>query len=147
MDRFERFTLSVFTITRYWNKIAAEEMGKHGLKGAYALYLVMLADAEEPVTAARLAEMTQRDKADISRAVAAFQQKGIVEPYGTSRYRAPICLTEEGRLLAEEIRHRADLALNAAGQGLSEEMRQTMYRSLDIIADNMREICEGEVSL
>ena len=84
IDRFERFTLSVFAITRYWNKIATEEMRKHGLKGAYALYLVTLADAEEELTAAQLAEMTQRDKADISRAVAVLQERGIAEPYNGS---------------------------------------------------------------
>ena len=129
IDRFERFTLSVFAITRYWNKIATEEMRKHGLKGAYALYLVTLADAEEEITAAQLAEMTQRDKAD------------------GSRYRAPIRLTEEGKDLAAEIRQKATAALQAAGEGLSEEMRQNMYQALDIIAGNMKEICEGEISI
>ena len=29
MDRFEHFTLSVFSITRYWNKIATEEMRRN----------------------------------------------------------------------------------------------------------------------
>ena len=82
IDRFERFTLSVFAITRYWNKIATEEMRKHGLKGAYALYLVTLADAEEEITAAQLAEMTQRDKADISRAVAVLQEIGVLTALG-----------------------------------------------------------------
>ena len=96
MDRFEHFTLSVFSITRYWNKIATEEMREHGLKGAYVLYLITLSDLEEPPTAARLAELTQRDKADVSRAIAIFQKKGFVEPYGENRYRAPICLTEAG---------------------------------------------------
>ena len=147
IDRFERFTLSVFAITRYWNKIATEEMRKHGLKGAYALYLVTLADAEEEITAAQLAEMTQRDKADISRAVAVLQERGIAEPYNGSRYRAPIRLTEEGKALAAQIRQKATAALQAAGEGLSEEMRQNMYQALDIIAGNMKEICEGEISI
>lgn len=142
MDRFEHFTLSVFSITRYWNKIATEEMREHGLKGAYVLYLITLSDLEEPPTAARLAELTQRDKADVSRAIAIFQKKGFVEPYGENRYRAPICLTEEGKALARNVRKKADSALAQAGQGLSEEMRRDMYQSLDIIAGNMKEICE-----
>jgi DNA-binding MarR family transcriptional regulator len=142
MDRFEHFTLSVFSITRYWNKIATEEMREHGLKGAYVLYLITLSDLEEPPTAARLAELTQRDKADVSRAIAIFQKKGFVEPYGENRYRAAICLTEAGKALARNVRQKADCALAEAGQGLSEEMRRDMYQSLDIIAGNMKEICE-----
>ena len=142
MDRFEHFTLSVFSITRYWNKIATEEMRQHGLKGAYVLYLITLSDLEEPPTAARLAELTQRDKADVSRAIATFQKRGFVEPYGENRYRAPIRLTEAGMNLARDVRQKADSALQQAGQGLSEEMRRDMYQSLDIIAGNMKEICE-----
>ncbi len=144
MDRFEHFTLSVFRITRYWNKIATEEMSLHGLRGSYALYLIVIADAGQELTASRLAEIIQRDKADVSRAVAEFQRRGIVEPYGENRYRAPILLTEEGKALAKQIRRKADAALIAAGQGLSEEMRRDVYRSLDIIAANMKEICENE---
>ncbi len=143
MDRFEHFTLSVFSITHYWNKIATDGMRQLGMKGAYALYLVILAGAEEgqEITSARLAEMAGRDKADISRAISTFQKKGLVEPHGTSRYRAPIRLTDKGQQLADQIRQKANEALKAAGQGLSEEMRSHMYKSLDIIADNMKEIC------
>ena len=143
MDRFEYFTLSVFSITRYWNKIATEEMRQHGLKGAYVLYLITLSDLEEPPTSARLAELTQRDKADVSRAISTFQKMGFVEPYGENRYRAPLRLTEAGMKLARDVRNKADSALQAAGQGLSEEMRRNMYHSLDIIAENMREICNN----
>ena len=143
MDRFEYFTLSVFSITRYWNKIATEEMRQHGLKGAYVLYLITLSDLEEPPTSARLAELTQRDKADVSRAISTFQKMGFVEPYGENRYRAPLRLTEAGMKFARDVRKKADSALQAAGQGLSEEMRRNMYHSLDIIAENMREICNN----
>ncbi len=144
MDRFEHFTLSVFGITRYWNKIATKEMKPYGLKGTYALYLVALANAPTEPTAAQLAEMTQRDKADISRAIAAFQAKGIVAEYGKNRYRAPIHLTEKGQVLVDQIRQQAANALQAAGSGLSDDMRQAMYQALDIIADNLKEIYEKD---
>ena len=145
MDRFERFTLSIFSITRYWNKIATEEMRPYGMRGSYALYLVALLNAGEEPTAARLAEMVQRDKADVSRAIDMLQKKGIVEPYGMNRYRAPIRLTEEGRALAGHVEQKAARALGLAGQGLTEEMRQNMYQALDIISENMKDSCEGEM--
>jgi DNA-binding MarR family transcriptional regulator len=102
-------------------------MKKYGFRGAYALYLVMIATSDGSLTAAKLADLCQRDKADISRAVSAFQKKGILEPYGESRYRAALRLTEEGQRLAAKISLRADEVLEQAGKGISEEMRNNMY--------------------
>ena len=114
-NRFEHFTLDIFNISKYWNKIASEEMKEYGLRGAHALYLLILDGYEGEMTAARLADLCQRDKADVSRAIADFQKKGILEPYDGPRYR---------------------------GQGITDEMRENMYHCLDLIATNMRLICE-----
>ena len=129
-NRFEHFTLDIFNISRYWNKIATEEMKKYGLRGTHALYLLMLDGYEGEITAARLADLCQRDKADVSRALADFQKKGILEPYSGSRYRINPILTPRGRELAKQI------------QGITDEMRENMYHCLDLIASNMRGICE-----
>ena len=32
VERFERFSLAIFEISRYWHKLAAEEMSAYGLK-------------------------------------------------------------------------------------------------------------------
>jgi len=141
-DRFERFSIALFNISHYWNRIAAEEMKKHSLKGAYALYLITIYNHSEEITASKLAELCKRDKADVSRAVTSFQNKGIAEPYGPNRYRAPIRLTEYGKDVARQVKDRADLALEAAGRGMDDEMRAHMYQCLDIIAFNMKEISE-----
>jgi DNA-binding MarR family transcriptional regulator len=143
MSRFEEFTVSIFSIAHYWNRIATDEMREHGLKGSYALYLLILSADEEGITAAQLCEMTQRDKADVSRAVSLFQEKGFVEAYGENRYRAPIKLTPEGKRVAAKIRKKADSALKTAGEGLSEEMRRNMYKALEIISTNLKEMCDS----
>ncbi len=142
IDRFERFSIALFNISHYWNRIASEEMKKHDLKGAYALYLITLYNHPEEITAARLADLCKRDKADVSRAIASFQKKGIAEPYGTNRYRAPIRLTDDGREVAGQIKERASQVLEAAGRGMDDEMRANMYQCLDIIAVNMKAIIE-----
>ncbi|MCR5655548.1 MAG: MarR family transcriptional regulator [Lachnospiraceae bacterium] len=147
MSRFEQFSLSIFGITHYWNKIATEEMKEHGLKGAYAMYLIILANNEEEMTASRLSEITLRDKADVSRAIAQFQKQGIVESYGTTRYRAPIRLTDKGRTLAAQISKKASTAIQIAGEGLSEEMRKNMYQALDIISGNLKEMYKEKPKL
>ena len=99
-NRFEHFSLDIFNISRYWNKIATDEMKKYSLRGTHALYLLMLDGYEGEITAARLADLCQRDKADVSRALADFQKKGILEPYSGPRYRATPKLTPLGRSIA-----------------------------------------------
>ena len=59
-NRFEHFTLDIFNISKYWNKIASEEMKEYGLRGAHALYLMILDGYEGEMTAARLADLCQR---------------------------------------------------------------------------------------
>lgn len=141
-NRFEHFTLDIFNISKYWNKIASEEMKEYGLRSAHALYLLILDGYEGEMTAARLADLCQRDKADVSRAIADFRKKGILEPYDGPRYRFTPTLTPRGHALAAQIRARATVALDVAGQGITDEMRENMYHCLDLIATNMRLICE-----
>ena len=142
IDRFERFSISIFNISHYWNKIAAEVMKKHGLRGGYALYLIVLSRCDENITAAKLAELCQRDKGDVSRAISTIQKKGILKPYGQNRYRAPLILTAEGREIADQLSAKASGLLELAGKGLSGEMRENIYPSLDLIAKNMKQISE-----
>ena len=106
------------------------------------MYLLILDSYEGEITAARLADLCQRDKADVSRALADFQKKEILEPYSGPRYRITPRLTPLGRTIASQIRARAAVALDLASQGITDEMRGNMYHCLDLIAANMRGICE-----
>lgn len=142
-DRFEHFSLALFNISHYWNRIAGDEMKKHGLKGAYALYLITLYNhPEEEITAARLSGLCKRDKADVSRAITSFQKKGIAQPFGESRYRAPIRLTAAGMEIARQLINRAGQVIEVTGRTMSDEMRSHLYQCLDIISLNMEELCE-----
>ncbi|MBE5901897.1 MAG: hypothetical protein E7277_04160 [Lachnospiraceae bacterium] len=140
--RFEDFSTIMFRITHYWNKLATEEMKVYNLKGGYALYLLILANCEEEMTAATLAKICGRDKADVSRAISTMQKREIIEPFSKGAYRAPLRLTENGKQLAEKIQKRADLALALAGEGLEEEKREAMYESLSAIVDNLKRLTE-----
>ena len=91
VDRFKRFSFSVFEISRCWHKLAADVMARYDLKGPYAMYLVVLLDNPEGLTAAQLCELCGRDKADVSRGVSAMLSKGLIsrESGNTSTFRAP----------------------------------------------------------
>ena len=140
IDRFEHFSLSIAEISRHWHKIAADELEKYGLKGSHAIYLTTLYQLEEGVTAARLAELCARDKADVSRMLNIMEQQGLILREGANNYRTALRLSEKGREAAEHIRSRASLAVAAAGRDLSDETRAVFYEALDSIAKNLREL-------
>lgn len=140
IERFERFTLSIFEISRCWHKLAEEELSPYGLKGPYATYLTVMYRYEDGITGPELCELCGRDKSDLSRAVATLQEKGLVikEVVNKSLYRGLFKLTERGRVVAEQLCKRASLAVELAGGDLSEETRETFYKALSSITANLK---------
>ena len=139
MDRFETFSLALFNMSRYWNRLAAEEMEKYDLRGPHAIYLVTIWQSREAVTAARLCELCGRDKADVSRAVSLMEQKGLLTREGAN-YRAVLRLTEAGVAAAQQVSRRAAVAVEQAGRGFSAEARSTFYQVLETITGNLRDL-------
>ena len=76
VDRFERFSLAMFEISKYWHKLAAEEMEKYGLKGTHSVYILTMAKSPEGITAPQLCEQCGRDKADVSRMMSILEKRG-----------------------------------------------------------------------
>ncbi|MBQ8621857.1 MAG: MarR family transcriptional regulator [Oscillospiraceae bacterium] len=142
ITRFERFTAAIAGIHRDVQKIERDEMEKFGLKGAYAQYLVVMARYPEGITAARLCDLSDKDKAAVSRAVAEMEKKGILirEDVNESGYRALLKLTPQGKKAAEYVFGKAKTAVAVAGDGLTAEQRIVMYDTLEHIAANLKEI-------
>lgn len=140
VERFEKFSLSIFEITRHWHKLASEEMAKYGLKGPHATYLLALYRFKDGITAPKLSELCGKDKADVSRMMSIMESKGLVtkESIGKNLYRGLLKLTDEGKKAAEFVKERAVVAVEMAGNGLSDESREQMYSALEIIAGNLR---------
>lgn len=140
IKRFESFSQAIFNITRYWNQIAGEEMRRHGLKGAYAIYLVTMHQEPRGVTAAELVKLCGKDKADVSRAVSVMESEGLLERKGENTYRARLVLTAKGEEIARQLDRRAILAVEMAGKGVSDADRQVFYETLATIANNIQRI-------
>lgn len=140
IDRFERFSYFISEISRLWHRIAGEEMGKYGLKGAYSVYFTTLYRYPQGVTAGQLVELCSRDKADVSRTISLLESKSLVkrnsEPGKT--YRAQITLTETGRQIAQQINLRAQAAVELASFGLAEDKRRIFYEALELITGNLQ---------
>ncbi len=144
VSRFERFTYAISEINRYWHKIAADEMSKYGLKGPFAMYLTVLYRHSDGVTSVQLGELCDKNKADVSRAIATLEEKGLVvrEAKNNSLYRAKIHLTREGREAAEHVQKAAARAVEMGGDGLTEQNREIFYSVLERISGNLRAVSE-----
>lgn len=142
VERFEKFSLAISEIFRCWHKIAAEEMEKRGLKGIHSIYLTTMLRFPEGLTAAKLAELCGRDKAEVSRSVSSMEKMGLLQKNGNP-YRTQLLLTQEGVQVAEFVRRRAALAVEMAGGDLSDEQRGIFYHALESITGNLQAISEA----
>ena len=142
LNRFERFSFSIFEITRYWHKITSEEMEKYGLKGPHYVYLLAMDRHPDGITAVQLGELCGRDKADVSRMVSILEQKVLLtrECVGKNQYRGLLKLTEAGNAAAQYVRRRVTVAVELASEGLNDEHRKVLYDALEQIAGNLRAI-------
>ena len=142
VSRFEHFSASISGISRYIQKIERTEMEKYGLKGASAQCLLAMQRYPDGITAARLCEVCDKDKAAISRILAELEEKNMVcrDDVGPMRYRAMLKLTELGMEAAEHVEQKAKQAVEEVGAGLTDEQRSVMYAALDLIAGNLQMI-------
>ena len=142
IERFENFSYAINGIYRYVLKIEREEMEKYGYRGSYALYLAIMSHFPEGITATRLGELSDRDKAGISRTLAEMEEHGLVERQTNKNnfYRAKLVLTEKGKEVSDFVREKAISAVSEAGGGISDEERRIFYDCLITIASNLKKI-------
>ena len=145
VSKYERFSLSVARISQDIQKIERAQMEQFGLKGPHAQTLLILRRHPEGVTSVQLCELCMKDKAAISRSIAELEETGMVcrvKNHG-SAYRALVKLTPAGEAAAQAVSRQAVMAVEQAGAGLEDSQREVFYRVLDLIAENLHEICRN----
>lgn len=118
-------------------------MKRYGLRGSWARYLILLRKHEGSVTAAKLATLSSRNKADVSRSLAELEEHGLVERTSGAAYRARLTLTDRGREISDTLYARALELIGFVGKDISEEDREVLYRSLESLSKNLDEISKG----
>ena len=142
-SRYELLSGAISSMYHDIQKIERVEMAKYGLKGPHAQCLLAMKKHPHGITAARLCEVCDKDKAAVSRTIAELETAGMVvrENRNGSRYRASLILTRQGQTAAEAVVEKARLAVEKAGTGFGEEEREVFYRVLSIIAGNLHKLC------
>ena len=144
VSKYELFSSSVSCMYHDIQKIERTEMAKFGLKGPHAQCLLAMSHYPEGITAARLCEVCEKDKAAISRILAELEQEGMIdrENRNGTRYRANLTLTAQGKAAADAVSEKARLAVELAGEGLDDQQREVFYYVLDLIACNLHNLCK-----
>ena len=142
ITKYEIFSTVISSLYRDIQRIERTEMAKYGLKGPHAQCLVVMDRHPSGITAARLCEICERDKAAVSRTVAELEEAGLLtrrEQNGI-HYRVPLVLTEAGKAAARDVNGVAGRAVEQAGAGLNDAQREVFYQVLGHIAQNLQTI-------
>lgn len=141
--RFSAFTLLISSLSRHIRRIKTAEVAEYGLKSPHVSCLYYIHKAGK-LTARELCDMCGEDKGAVSRSLEYLEKKGLIktEVIDGKKYKTPLVLTESGLKVANELSTKIDRALEKAGEGLKEEDRLIMYRSLEIINNNLKDVCK-----
>ena len=146
-NRYSKFTILISNINKYINKIKTEEMSEFGLKAVHVSCLFYLNKHEEGLTASQLCHLCEEDKALISRSLDYLEEQGLVlcknNEENNKKYRAKLFLTKQGKEIADKITKLTTKSVEDGSLGISESDRETMYKSLEIISDNLKKICDN----
>ena len=143
IHRFEQLTTGVSQIYKNIQRIKKLEMRSLGLKGTHVMCLHFLSRYPEGLTAARLSQLCNEDKAGISRILADLEQKRLIryrDQESKKKYRAKAMLTETGKNEALKIKKLILRAVKAGGKGLAEKELEIFYRALFTIAENLEQV-------
>lgn len=135
---FESIASSLGRIIKGVQAIKTRKMAQYGLKGTTCACICHLYRSEEGLNAAELAQLSESDKAQISRSTTELAEKGFI--YRDERegrcYKQKYRLTERGEEIASDLIHTIDQLKAAVGEGISEEEMQTFERVLFLLERN-----------
>ena len=143
--RYELLSGSISCMYHDIQKIERVEMAKYGLKGPHAECLLTLGQHPQGITAARLCEISEKDKAAISRTLSELEQAGMIlrlDPDG-KRYRSQLQLTDKGKQVAREVSYLMGQAVAKAISGVEYSQGEAFFRVLNLIVENMDDLCRN----
>ncbi len=143
-ERFETFTVLMNRINRNIRRIKNQEMKEYGLRSVHISCLYYLF-REKEMTATKLCEHCEEDKATISRALLYLEKQGFLFARDPGKwYKAPLILTEKGKEAGEKISVRIECVLDAVSRGLTDNERLSLYKGLSAISRGLEVLVEED---
>lgn len=144
-QRFETFTQLISKITRNIRRIKTEEVAELGLKSPHVSCLYSLYKSENGLTASKICDLCDEDKAAISRSLDYLVKSDFIEccDLEKKKYKNVYKLTIKGLEVAEKIAKKIDKIVEEASSGITDESREILYNCLNQISNNLQEICDN----
>ncbi|MCH5171252.1 MAG: winged helix-turn-helix transcriptional regulator [Erysipelotrichales bacterium] len=141
--RYDVFTTLISNIAKNLQKIKKMEMIEFGLKGNQVQCLFYLATNIEGVSSTKLCKLCNEDKGAMSRTLKELESKKLIfiEENDSKKYRNPICLTEEGKMVSSKIINKIDTMFNEISKNITLEQREIFYDVLNKIDFELENIC------
>ena len=142
-ERFEVFSTLIGSINNNINKIKSRYISAFDFKSVHVLWIYLLRNRPEGLTASELAALAKTDRSLVSREINTLVEKGIVETAEKGdrrRYGWKFFLTEKGRETARQISSIVNGVQNAVDEGITQADLEVFYRTLNILSDNFETI-------
>lgn len=124
-------------ILKKLHSFADPVLEKYGLSRIHVHYFVALDDCEKSISAKELSEKLSVDKANTSRAINELIERGFVVKDSEDQKSTPLRLTEQGSLVAKEIKaHNASEMRNMLSV-LNTEEKMMLKSILTKISENI----------
>lgn len=142
LERFEKFSIELFSLHKTWHKIASYILSAHGLSSSHLCYLLALLQNKDGLTSSELIEICGKDKSDVSRSLNLMIKKGIVEKKSFHKrgYGGVFFLTPIGLTVASHTYDRVSSAVRYATKNIPQEKRDVFFEVLEMFAENLIEI-------
>ncbi|MCY1151165.1 MAG: winged helix DNA-binding protein [Sphaerochaetaceae bacterium] len=140
---------SILTYIEYSRKITtiimqkmAPVRKKYKLTKLDANALIFFAGDENPPIASEFSKCGSYSKSNVSKAISNLAQKNLVimESNQEDRRYQKIQLTDEGKLVAKELRDTIEPIINKLSKGISPEQKNQMIIFLTQLKDNINEV-------
>jgi len=79
ISRFKEFTKGISTAYKHLIKLKSYGIKEFGIKGSHVMCLFYISEAENGLNATELCRLCSEDKAAISKALSALEEKGYVQ--------------------------------------------------------------------
>lgn len=143
-QRFDDFVTGITVCYKYLQRIKSVAVNEMGLKGSHVMCMFYLKQNPDGLTASQLCALCAEDKAAISRTLSYLRDQGFISSGSGKNYRAPLTLTEAGKILADQFDSLIAQWVTIGGEGLNEEERKSFYHGLRLIAGNLRSRMEQD---
>lgn len=138
-DRLDEFSALMTNASKSITKLKNKYMSSYGLSSAHTMCIRKLYSANNGLTRTQIAKKCELDKSQISRIISELSEKGyVLEGPECSNYKKKVMLTDEGKLIAEEINNIVlDINRYVSGE-ISIEDISTFYRVFGEICENLK---------